>query len=454
MDATAALYRILLELGDDGALRALLLAELPPEARAGLMAALPSSQASYAAVAARATDLLVGRGLLGPGLLAALAKAAPERAAEIAILTGRREPVRTLLPRARDAFFGREAELDHLDARLRADAELLTLVGPHGVGKSRLALEYCRRNEAVWSGNVVYCDLLEASSLSALISALARALGAGESAGAVEELGRLLAGRGRCLVVLDGFERLVGVGEVALAQWLELASEATYLVTCVELLSLPGEELLELSPLPLSPEAVDLFASRAQARRPDFLLSPQNRDDVQQLVELLDGLPLAVEVAAARSRTLSPRQMVARLGTEDVQGSRYDPLQAAFDVSWERLTPWEKAAFAQTSVFSGPFDLDAAEAVLDLSPWASAPPVVDLISSLVNKSLLRSHAQGPDDHGPPTFSLYRSVRAYAAARLQARGGEGLGPEAEQAAKTRLLAWQARGGKPPEGAPAP
>jgi tetratricopeptide (TPR) repeat protein len=168
-------------------------------------------------------------------------------------------------------------------------------------------------------------------------------------------------------------------------------------------------------------------------------LSGTNRSAVEQIVSLLDGLPLAIELAASRARVLSPSQIAERmrdrfalLAGASGAAQRQATLRAAIDWSWGLLVPWEQAALAQCSVFEGGFTLEAAEAVFDLAGWAEAPPVVDVVQALVDKSLLRTWA--PADHGrhdleEPHFGMYLSIHEYAAEKL--RGGE---PGVEAAAE--------------------
>ena len=201
---------------------------------------------------------------------------------------------------------------------------------------------------------------------------------------------------------------------------------------------MPGEELLPLEPLPVKMDAIDLFVARARAQMPDFVLGDGNRAAVAEAVRLLDGLPLAIELAAARVRVLSPAQLVAKLRDrfQVLAGSRgasarQATLRAAIDWSWDLLAPWEQAAFAQCSVFEGGFTLEAAEAVLDLSPWPDAPPAMDAIQALVDKSLLRTWVpaeRGRYDIEEPYFGMYISIHEYAEEKLageQARRGTGL-----------------------------
>ena len=218
---------------------------------------------------------------------------------------------------------------------------------------------------------------------------------------------------------------------MTLGRWLDQAAEAAFVVTSRERLHLPGEEIFSIEPLPLDKEAIDLFAERARAQKPDFVLGDTNRAAVAEVVRLLDGLPLAIELAAARVRVLSPAQLVERMRDRfhlltGVRGAsaRQATLKAAIDWSWDLLTPWEQAALAQCAVFEGGFTLEAAEAVLDLSAWPDAPPAMDAVEALVDKSLLRTWvpaAQGRFDVEEPYFGMYVSIHEYAARSLRRAG---------------------------------
>ena len=153
-----------------------------------------------------------------------------------------------------------------------------------------------------------------------------------------------------------------------------------------------GEEIFPVEPLPLTTDAVDLFVARARSQKPDFVLSEGNRAAVAEVVRLLDGLPLAIELAAARVRLLSPAQIVERMRDRFglLAGARgaaahQATLRAAIDWSWDLLTPWEQAAFAQCSIFDGGFTLEAAEAVLDLCAWPQAPAAMEVVHALVGQ---------------------------------------------------------------------
>jgi predicted ATPase/Tfp pilus assembly protein PilF len=237
-------------------------------------------------------------------------------------------------------------------------------------------------------------------------------------------------------VILDNFEQVTRLAHDTLGHWLDRARDAQFLVTTREILGLPGEHARPLSPL--SPdEGVDLFVARAAAAGGAFSLDAAERPLVEKLVRLLDGLPLAIELAAARVRVLPVRQIHARmsdrfrlLAASAGRVDRQATLRAAIDWSWDLLSPWEKAGLAQCSAFEGGFGLEAAEAVLDLSAWPDAPWAMDVVHSLVDKSLVR---RSTDDR----FGLLVSIHEYAAEKLRTPGSyPGSGPEAELAAWVR------------------
>ena len=350
--------------------------------------------------------------------------------------------VRHNLPAERDAFVGRTAELGALALRLDAGARLLTILGPGGTGKTRFVRRYGWSWIGDWPGGVYFCDLSEARSLDGVFFAVASALDVplGKDNPAVQ-LGHAISGRGRCLIILDNFEQVLEHAPATLGRWLDRAADAAFVVTSRERLHLSGEEIFAIEPLPLDREAIDLFAARARAQRPDFVLGDANRAAVTEVVRLLDGLPLGIELAAAWVRVLSPAQLVERMrdrfhllaGARGGAG-RQATLRAAIDWSWDLLTLWEQAALAECTVFEGGFTLAAAEAVLDLSAWPDAPPTIDAVQALVDKSLLRTWvpaAQGRFDIQEPYFGMYISIREYAADKLKASG-----PEAERAGEER------------------
>ena len=344
--------------------------------------------------------------------------------------------VRHNLVAERDAFIGRAAELHELAQRLDAGARLVTVLGVGGCGKTRLVRRYAWAWLGDWPGGVVFADLSEARSAEGLLGAVAAALGVPLAGGeGAAQIGHAIAARGRMLVVLDNFEQLLEHAEATLGVWLARAAEAGFVVTSRERLHLRGEQVFALEPLPLGSDALELFARRAQAQRPGFALTETNRDAVARIVALLDGLPLAIELAAARVRVLSPAQIVERLadrfallaGARGV-AARQATLRAAIDWSWDLLAPWEQDALAQCAVFDGGFTLEAAEQVLDLGRWSDAPPALDAVQSLVDKSLLRSWVPSEQQRfgfDEPYFGMYVSIPEYAAEKLGAQGDAAL-----------------------------
>ena len=332
------------------------------------------------------------------------------------------------LPVERDAFVGRAAELRELDEQVAA-SRLVSVLGLGGTGKTRLVGRFAREHVEDFPGGAWFCDLSEARSAEGIAHAVATALDVplGQD-DPVERLGHAIAGRGACLVVLDNFEQVARHAEQTLGRWLERCEQARFVVTTREVLGLREERSLALAPLDAR-DAVELFTARAQQR--GRAPGPDDAETIAELVNLLDRLPLAVELAAARTRVLSPQQLLERMGDRfrllAEGGGRRDrqaTLRATLDWSWELLCDWEQAALAQASVFEGGFTLEAAEAVLDLAGHADAPWAMDAVQSLVEKSLV--HRTGDD-----RFDLLVSVQEYAAEKLRARG-----PEAEASARER------------------
>ena len=337
------------------------------------------------------------------------------------------------VPAEPDAFVGRGDDLAAIVRAFDAGTRVLTLLGPGGTGKTRLAIRYARGWLGDWPGGAWFCDLSDASSLDGIQYAAAGTLGVRLGSGdATAQIGEALASRGRCLLVLDNFEQVAEHAPATLGRWLELP-DATFLVTSRERLDLPGEVVQQVEPLPLDGPATELFMARARAVRHDFAPDAAQRDIIAQIVTLLDGLPLAIELAAARIAVLSPAQLLVRLRDRFglLTGRRGTPrqatLRAAIDWSWHLLNAWEQAALEQCSVFEAGFTLAAAEGVIDLSAWPAAPPVIDVMHALVDKSLLRRWMPegGAERHevDEPWFGMYISIHEYVSDRCRERGAE-------------------------------
>jgi predicted ATPase len=333
-------------------------------------------------------------------------------------------------------FFGRRRELSVIDALLAGEARLVTLVGPGGAGKTRLAIEVARRierDERAGRRRVCFCDLTAARDASDLVAALCAAMGvcldrpAPHQDSAVQ-LGRALAARGSMVLVLDNFEQLDADAARAVARFMEAAPELRMLVTSREPLRIGGETCCDVGAMAPG-DAIDLFEARAKQGDALLLFSDDDRSAIAELSRRLDGLPLAIELAAAKVRVMTPRQLVTGLSSRfDVLRSqqrdvdpRHATLECSIAWSWELLEERERAALAECSVFDGGFDLAAARGVL-----AAGESALELVESLARKSLLRIESAG--DGSSRRYFLYESVREYAARELS----RGDSPEAAQA----------------------
>ena len=349
--------------------------------------------------------------------------------------------IRHSLPAERDAFVGRRDTLDELARRFDAGARLVSLTGIGGTGKTRLAMRFAWDWLGDFPGGAWFCDLAQARGVDGIASAVGQALDVplGKE-DAVTQLGHAIAGRGACLMILDNFEQVAGHAEATLGKWLDRAREARFLVTSAACSASAGESVLPLSPLPLD-DAAALFTLRARFAKRGFEPRGEDKDAIAPLVKLLDGLPLAIELAAARVRVMPPRMLLSRmserfklLATTGGRPERQATLRATFDWSWDLLSAPERAALAQFSVFEGGFTLEAAEAVLDLSMIGAAPWPLDALQSLVEKSFVR---QIQDDR----FDLLASVQEYASEHLRTpERYPGSGADAARAAQARHAAY--------------
>ncbi len=349
-------------------------------------------------------------------------------------------PVREIkhsLPAERDLFVGRGEAMQSLARALERGARLVSVLGMGGTGKTRLVTHFARTWLGDFPGGAWFCDLSQARHVDGIVAAVAQGLDVplGKS-DPVVQLGHAISGRGRCLVVLDNFEQVARHAEETVGRWLERAPDAQFVVTTRELLGVAGEHALALPPL-ASGDAVALFVSRAMSATPGFSPDASDLSAIAELVDVLDGLPLAIELAAARIRVMSPRMVLAHmrdrfrmLGARTGRLDRQATLRAAFDWSWDLLSDAEKAALAQLSVFEGGFTLESATAVIDLSDVADAPWIVDVVQSLVDKSFVRRTESD-------RFDCLTSVRAYAAEHLATAGRfHRSGPSALVAAEHR------------------
>jgi len=355
------------------------------------------------------------------------------------------------LPLALTPILGREREIAALTALLTVDrARLVTVTGPGGVGKTRLALRVAPEVEGAFADGVVFVDLAPIRDPALVLPTIARVLGARQSGRqtALRQLTDFLEGR-ELLLILDNVEQVIDAAP-DLAALLKAAPGLSILVTSREVLRLSAEHEFRLSPLPLPParrrptlaevernEAVALFAARARAANPRFALTEETVAIVAEIVRRLDGLPLAIELAAARSKVLSPAALLARLdhrfqvltdGARD-QPTRLQTMRSAIAWSYDLLTPEDQALFRCLGVFAGGFTLEAAETVCGPNGEAGADghtpafpsTVLDGVGSLVDKSLVRRLEERDDGDG--RLGMLETVLAYSRERLAESGEE-------------------------------
>ncbi len=343
-------------------------------------------------------------------------------------------PVREIpnnLPQTSTSFIGRERELDDVK-RLLAGSRLLTLTGMGGLGKTRLSLQAAEELKALFPDGAWFLDLAPIRDPSLVADEAARVLGVAEEPGQplLTSLGRHLQPK-RLLLILDNCEHLLAACAELAHVLLQAAPDLRLMASSREVLHVPGEQVYPILPLPLPrpgddldalgrSTAVRLFVDRAQRHKPGFTLTAAEAPAVADLVAQLEGIPLALELAAARVRSLSVADIHRRLkdryklltGGDRVLQQRQQTLRALVDWSYELLTPDEQIALNRLGVFAGGFDLDAAEAVCGVEPL-EPDGVLDLLGSLIDKSLVM-----PDDSGGSTrYRMLETIREYARAKL-------------------------------------
>jgi predicted ATPase/DNA-binding CsgD family transcriptional regulator len=342
-------------------------------------------------------------------------------------------------------FVGRRAELALVRQSLSA-ARLVTLTGPGGIGKTRLALRAASAARRAFRDGVWLTELAGLRDPALLAAELARSLGLSDQAApwGVTALSDHLAAR-QALLILDGCEHLTDGCAVLADALLRSCPELRILATSRHVLRVAGEVTVVVPPMsmpseagPCAPggpgdlsryEAVRLFADRAAAVLPGFVIDDGNGPVVAALCRRLDGIPLAIELATGRLRSLSPGQILARLdsgfellsGGGPAQPPRHRALEGTLEWSYELLTGTERAAWRRVSVFARSFDLDAAEYVCAGDAVISPEPVADLIDSLVAKSvLLRILGQ---DAAAARYRLLDTIGAFGLRKLRAEGDE-------------------------------
>ena len=305
------------------------------------------------------------------------------------------------------SLVGRESEIRDLGALLSAQ-RLITLTGVGGSGKTRLAAELALRVDWQRADSVVWVELGPCTHPELVAQQVAAALSLRDATALVDALRER-----ELLLVLDNCEHVVAASADLATTLLGHCPKLRILATSREPLGVAGERVWPVPPIAES-EAVELFTERAAAVDPSFTLNDANRDAVAEICRRLDGIPLAIELAAARVRVLTPEQMTARLadrfsilsGGARTTVARHRTLRAAIDWSFTLLNESEQRLLAQLSVFRGSFSLEAVEAVC-------AGPVLDLLSGLVDKSLVVANSR----RGAVRYSLLETIREYAAEKL-------------------------------------
>ncbi|WP_439031545.1 ATP-binding protein [Gordonia terrae] len=332
------------------------------------------------------------------------------------------------LPGAADRFVGRGVEVQALQTFL-AEHRLVTLTGLGGMGKTRLALEVAQAVVGEFRDGAVLVELAGVRGPGAVNRAVADALGLRDDS---LDVGLAIVGsvaNRELLLVLDNCEHVIGEAADLVGGLIAGAPRVSVMVTSREVLAVTGELVVEIAPLSLPEsdepdevmrsDAVAMFVDRARLVRPDFEVNSQNRPQVAELCRRLDGMPLALELAAVRLRAVSVDEMLSRL--DDVlsllvRGGRTRPrrqqtMRATLDWSHELCSTSERRAWERLSVFTGGFTIDAACYVLDADA-----DILDLLEGLVDKSIV-SRA-GASEPGQDRYHLLEVIRQYGAERLE------------------------------------
>ncbi len=345
------------------------------------------------------------------------------------------EDVPSNLPATLNRLIGRAQELEQVKTRL-AQTRLVTLLGPGGTGKTRLALQVASEVRDEFQDRVYFVDLAASRDSESAVAAMARTLGVREASDKplLDELAGQIKNK-KMLALLDNFEQ-VTVAAPTMAELLRDCPELKMLVTSREALHVRGENIFPVPPLSLPQlenkvqaleqiarcEAVQLFVERAQQVKPDFELTNENAQAVAEICVRLDGLPLAIELATARLNVFSPQTLAERLsqhlgssnrlkllrgGARDLP-ARHQTLRDTIAWSYEMLSADEQTLFALLSVFSGA-TLEAVEAVANETARFDDADVFEIVSSLADKSLIRQDKA--------RLRMLETIREFAAARL-------------------------------------
>jgi predicted ATPase/class 3 adenylate cyclase/DNA-binding CsgD family transcriptional regulator len=328
------------------------------------------------------------------------------------------------LPVRLTSFIGRQSEIQELH-QIVEDTRLVTLAGAGGAGKTRLAVELAAQLADEFPGGVWYVDLAPITNPGVVPATTARTLGLPDQPGrSTMDVLLTFFGDSKVILLLDNCEHLLDACGRMIAELLSACPRLTMLTTSREPIGVAGELTWRVPSLSLADEAIELFTDRARRARPDFAVSDDNVELVAEICRRLDGMPLAIELAAARVRALTLSQMVDSLhdrfrlltGGARTAVRRQQTLRASVDWSHALLTEPERILFRRLAVFMGGFDLDSAQAVGG-STEIERYLLLDQLSLLVDKSLVVAE----DVRGAMRYRLLETVRQYALERLGESG---------------------------------
>jgi predicted ATPase/class 3 adenylate cyclase len=338
-----------------------------------------------------------------------------------------------ILPSQLTSFIGREREVAQVE-HLLAGTRLLTLTGPGGTGKTRLALAVARRAREDFHDGVVFVELAPITDPALVGPTIRQRMRLAEDAerGPIDTVAEAI-GAKEVLLVLDNFEQVLPAASVV-GELLQRIEHLSVLVTSRSALHLTGEQEYPVPPLELpdpvdvsdperisQSEAVALFLQRARTVRPDFSVTPQNAHAIVEICRRLDGLPLAIELAASRVKLLPPDALLARMKhrLDLLQSSATDrtdrqrTLRGAIDWSYGLLPAGDQAVFRRLAIFMGGWTIAAAERVVPAAGIVG--DVLDGIATLVDHSLVRQR----DEDGEPRFTMLETIREFASEQLDA-----------------------------------
>ncbi len=379
------------------------------------------------------------------------------------------------LPHLPGEFVGRQRELSEITTALRETARgrLVTLSGPGGMGKTRLSVEAARQLQASFPGGCWLVELANVDTAAGIANAVLEALQTpltGEAT-PVEKVSQVLEYRPPLLLVLDNFEQVVQHAASTVAVWRKAAPHISMLATCRGPLGLADEREIEIAPLPIpdtametldveaigSIESVQLFVQRAAEVRKGFTLTGDNASTLADICHRLEGVPLAIELAAARCKLLQPQQVLKKLddrlnflrSTRRDLPRRQQTMAGAIEWSFDLLDPVQRSVFLQAAYMPGGLSLVAAEAILlardltDAADGAGEETVLDTLQSLCEQCLIRV----VDTPGGPRFQMYQTISEFGRQRLHAAFSseqlEALDARASDYFVSYLEAWSSR-----------